>query len=555
MKRTHMKSAALLRRNLLLSLLFLVPHAGAWAQESALDGTQALPAERVILERLNGIVCVPDAAGADAPVAAGFSGVDTSRTPSLADPAVAGMLRRFLGKPVSFPSLDRIAISVRTYLRATGQPFVVAYIPPQELSGGVVRLVVRRARLDGELKIEGAHWFSEESYRAAVPIAAGDEIDAAALQVGVERLNRNSYRHVALAAEAGGETGSTRLALRTQEERPWQFTVGANNTGTATTGWNRVTAGASWENAFGRGDTLGYNYSADPEFKYSSSHSLNYGTTFDSGRSLTLIGSASTTESVLPQPLTQKGSSWQVGARYGIPLEKAASGWERNLSLAADFKYSDNNLNFAAIPITNNSMDIVQFGAIWSERREGASLSASVYASPGKLAAHNDDASFDVARAGAKAAYVYGRLDGQYSQPLPRSFTWTINASAQAASTPLLGTEQLAGCGSAAVRGYPESSAFGDSGLLVSNALHLPAFSPPALGGQADAFVFLDAASLSNRDSNSDITRLASVGLGLNYQYGRHFSLTASYGRQLTDIPATAGNRSSLGHVSATFSF
>ena len=94
-----------------------------------------------------------------------------------------------------------------------------------------------------------------------------------------------------------------------------------------------------------------------------SDFSLNYGTTFDSGKSLTLIGSASTTESALPLPMTQKGSSWQVGARYGIPLEKAASGWERNLSLAADFKYSDNNLNFAAIPITNNAMDIVQFGA------------------------------------------------------------------------------------------------------------------------------------------------------------------------------------------------
>ncbi|MCX7172425.1 MAG: hypothetical protein NT159_00475 [Proteobacteria bacterium] len=549
-----MKSVSLLRRSLVLCLL-LTADVGTWAQESALDGTRALPAERVILQRLNGIVCVPDAASADAPVPVGFSGVDTSRTPGLADPAAADLLRRFLGKPASFASLDRLAIGVRFWLRATGQPFVVAYIPPQELRGGVVRLVVRRATLDGDLKIEGAQWFSEESYRAALPIAAGDEIDGAALQAGVERLNRNPYRRVALAAEAGGETGSTRLSLRAKEQRPWEFTLGANNTGTATTGRNRVTAGANWGNAFGRGDTLGYNYSADPDFKHSSSHSFNYGTSLASGNSLALIGSASRTESVLPEPLTQKGSSWQVGARYGMPLGKDADGWERNLSLAADFKYSDNNLEFAAIPVTNNAMEIAQFGAIWSSRREGAAFSASLYASPGKLSAHNDDASFDIGRAGAKARYVYGRLDGQYSQPLPRDFTWTINASAQAASGPLLGTEQLAGGGSAAVRGYPESSTFGDGGLLVSNALHLPAFSPLSLGGQADAFVFLDAASLHNRDPFGGFLHLASVGLGLNYQLGRQFSLTASYGRQLTDIPATAGKRSARGHIGAVFSF
>jgi hemolysin activation/secretion protein len=89
----------------------------------------------------------------------------------------------------------------------------------------------------------------------------------------------------------------------------------------------------------------------------------------------------------------------------------------------------------------------------------------------------------------------------------------------------------------------------------MNNALHLPAFSPLKLAGQADAFVFLDAASLYNRDPLGGFTHLASVGLGLNYQYGRHFSLTASYGRQLTDIPATGGKRSSLGHIGATFSF
>ena len=543
------------RRSLALCLL-LAACAGAWAEEQhPTDGTWPLPGETMILPRINGIVCVPDAADVDAPLPAGFSGVAPSCAPALGAPVASQALQPFIGKPASLASLGRLSLGARIWLRAGGQPFIVAYVPPQELSGGVVRLVVRRARLDGELKIEGAQWFSEESYRAAVPIAAGDEIDAVALQAGVERLNRNAYRRVTLAAEAGGEPGSTRLALHAQETRPWEFTLGANNTGTAVTGRNRLMAGATWGNAFGRGDTLGYGYAADPDFRHFASHSLNYGTSFASGNSLALTGAASHVESLLPEPLTQTGSSWQTGARYGMPLGKDAGGWEQNLSFSADFKYSDNNLEFAAIPVTNTISHVVQFGATWSGRRDGAALSGALYASPGRLSDHNNDASFDAVRAGAKAAYLYARIDGQYSLPLAQGFSWTVNGIAQAASGPLLGTEQMVGGGSAAVRGYPESSAFGDEGLLASMALNLPAFSPFGAGDQLGAFVFLDAATLRNLGPDGNRINLSSSGIGLNYRFGRRLSLSASYGWQIGEIPVAVGQRSANGHISAVFSF
>ncbi len=540
-------------QGLLLAAVSLA--AGAAEQKIPLDPTLPLPGETVVLERLNGIVCVPDAAAVSDPVAPGFSGVDTSRTPLLGDPAAARLMQAFLGKPASFGSLGRLEIGVRAYLRALGQPFVVVFVPPQELTGGVVKLVVRRARLDGEIRIEGARWFSEESYRAALPVAAGEEIDAAKLQAGVERLNRNPYRNASLAAESGSEPGTTRLTLRAQEVRPWGFSVGANNYGTEVTGETRITAGATWGNAFGRGDILGYNYSADPDFRHYSSHSLNYATQLASGNSLTVFGARARIDSLLPEPLTQTGGSWQIGARYGVPLGRSAGGWDRSLTFAADFKYSDNTLEFAAIPVTNNVTNIAQLGAAWSVRREGAALTASLYASPGKLTNRNDDASFDVARAGAKASYAYARLDGQYSHPLPRDFAFSINASAQAASGPLLGTEQLAGGGYAAVRAYPENSAFGDDGVLVNAVLYLPAFMPFDAGDPLRAFVFRDAAWLHNQGPDGGNLNLSSFGFGLAYQIGRRFSLAGSYGRELKEIPATIGKRATRGHIAVVFSF
>lgn len=512
----------------------------------------------VTAPRVRAVVIVPDATVAVA-VAPDFAGVDASSVPALRDVPLAAAVRPFLGAPIAVATLDALAQSVRSGLAASGRTLFLVHVPPQEVTGGVIRLVVQPARLDSEIGVEGAKWFSEESYRAAVPLAAGREIDVAALQAGVERLNRNPYRRVVVVAEPGAQAGTTKLVLRAQETRPWQVTAGYNNSGTAVTGEDRITAGFTWGNAFDRGDTLGYSLSANPDFEHSVSHSGNYGTTFRSGRSLAVFGSYGTIESALPAPLTQEGTSWQAGARYGLPLARTAGGWTRSLGLSADFKYSDNNLEFATIPITNNVTHIAQFGATFSLSHQSkphqAALSASIYASPGGLGDANDDGAFEVSRPGAKAAYVYGRIEGRYARQLPGGISWSIAGSVQLAGGPLLGTEQLNGGGSGAVRGYRESSAFGDTGVLVNTELHLPGFALAKGRDQMDVFAFVDAASLRDHGPAPETTDLASAGVGANYRFGRHFSLRAAYGWRLREIPNLADQGSGRGHLSASVSF
>lgn len=518
----------------------------------------ARPGEFVIVPRVAGIVVVADARDVATPVAAVFQGFDASRTPLLQNPEAAEIAQAFLDQPASIPSLERLATAIRTWLQWHGHSFIMVYVPPQEVTSGVIRLVVHRARLDGDLQIDGARYFSEKTYRDAIPLAAGAEIDAAAVQAGVDRLNRNPHRRVAIAVEPGADTGTSKLTLRTQETKPWQVNLGYSNTGTAVTDESRVSAGWAWGDAFGRGDSLGYNLSADPGFEHSISHSTNYSTTFKSGRSFTLFGSSSTIESVLPAPLTQEGSSWQAGARLGMPLAKTTGGWERNLSLSVDFKYSDNTLEFAAIPITDNATHVAQLGATFSLTRGAGSrqfaFSASFYASPGGLTSRNDDAAFGISRAGARARYAYGRLDGRFAQRLPHGFSFSATAALQAATGALLGTEQLAGGGSAGVRGYRENTAFGDEGALVNAELHLPAFAPIKGRDQADVFGFLDGAVLGDRGPGRGTTEIAAAGLGLNYQFARAFSLRVAYGWALKDLP-TVQTASGHGHLSANLSF
>ena len=94
------------------------------------------------------------------------------------------------------------------------------------------------------------------------------------------------------------------------------------------------------------------------------------------------------------------------------------------------------------------------------------------------------------------------------------------------------GTEQLNGGGSSAVRGYAESTAFGDAGVVISNELHAPPFSLVRGKDNVDLFGFIDLASLNVKVDNES-TDLRSVGLGVNYQFSRYASIRAAYGWQL----------------------
>jgi hemolysin activation/secretion protein len=546
-----------LRALLVCSALVSTVHVCAQSDQIEVHGTRALPFETTIIPSLRGIICLPDATAVNEPVPAGFTGLDTSRTPLLQNQDAEIWLKLFLDEPTSFGSLERLTLGLRTCLRVTGQPFVAAYVPPQDVSAGVIRLVVQRAKLEGGLAIEGARWFPEDDYRRTLPLQAGSEIDAAAVTAGVNWINENPYRRTTLMAAPGETPGTTRLTLRVEDQRPWRLTAGYSNSGTPVTDEDRVSASVAWGNAFGRGDQFGYSFTADPSLDHSLSHSANYTTIFRSRSSLTLYGSWSRIESELPEPLTQAGTSWQTGLRFGVPLKPRREGWTESLAFTADFKASDNTLEFAAIPITDNLTHVVQFGATYavSFRALGGQngVSVSGYASPGGLTSRNHGRYFDASRFGAKARYAYARIGLSHQRPLARGFSWQTAIDAQFASGALLGSEQLNGGGASAVRGYRESSAFGDWGVVANNELHLRPLRLSGNGG-IDFFGFFDLASLRLKVDDTS-TDLQSAGIGLNGQWGRALSVRASYGWRLKEIDTSRGRSKGHGHVAANVSF
>ncbi|WP_221032320.1 ShlB/FhaC/HecB family hemolysin secretion/activation protein [Actomonas aquatica] len=533
----------------------------------------ARPDETVILPALRGVRLVNDPAQVEATGASREGGIRLDGVATLTEADLAGVADAMLGEPASRESLERLRAIVRGMLTLQGHPFSVVYAPPQDVTDGVVHYVVMESSL-GQVRVEGNRHFPEASYLSRFDFAPGAGVDAAALRAGVDRLNRNSFRNVATRVEAGAEPGTTDIVIQVQDRLPWRVFGGYSNTGTQTTTEDRLSAGVNWGNALGLGHMATLQWSSDLEAEHSRSLSGNYTADLAGNRSLSFFGAYSEIESVPNGGFSQEGMSWQAGLQLDQPLRDLGSRYTHGLQFGADFKVSDNNLEFAlppfVIPISDNLTHIAQVRAQyrgtlsddWGATTWGLRLTAS----PGGLTDHNGDGAFRGSRAGAKARYAYASMDvfreTSLAALLPGA-SWTVRGELQVSTNNLLGSEQYSAGGSGSVRGYEQGEVVGDNALFFSQELRLPTVHPArsllkaGLRDGLTPYLFHDYARVWNVDRlpGERTYNLHSVGIGFTYQLTAHANVRVAHGWQLRDSGSSDTGDNSRLHVAANVSF
>lgn len=549
------------------------PVASAGPNRSAAGLTGAHGDETVLIEQLRGLRLVASPGQVDANLFEGWSGaaVDASLVPILATPDFDYVARQFLGQPVSRESLQRLEQSTKMLLGLTGKPFSVVYWPEQDITAGYLQLVVMASRSTGEVEVQGARYFSSAHYLSLFRQTSADEINQQALRSDLDWINRNPFRQANVTASPGDEPGTTKLVLNVREKKPWRMFGGVNNTGTKTTGEDRIFAGVNLGNALGQGHLATLHYVTDSEMELIRSLSGSYSIDLPWRHIVAINGVTSRTRGKLAPPLSLKGASWQVGLSYTIPLAKAREGrMDHQLTFGTDFKSSDNNLEFSATPISDNITNVVQgwatYNGSWRDDWGVTSWNVKVTAAPGGVTDNNDDIFFTQSRAGASAAYVYAGVELQRRVDLRgplAGWSWTGRGHWQGANDNLIGSEQMAAGGSSSVRGYDEGEAYGDEGLLFSHKLALPPISLAARLGQTETrdalrlFVFQDMARTSsvNPLPGERAVNLHSVGAGFRYQMGAGMGAQLAYGWQLRESGRSLTGRDQRVHVSLQLSY
>ena len=176
----------------------------------------------------------------------------------LGEPQLSAAVADFVNRELDFAGLQRVADAVAAAYREAGW-LVRAYLPEQDISEGVVTVQVIEARFGG-VRLEGE---SSQRVKAAELQAFFNE----AQPVG-EFLNANALDRALLLTDdlpgvsvagtlaPGQSDGETVLVMQTTDEPFVYGDVGLDNTGTLSTGSNRLTASLNINSPGGRGELI-----------------------------------------------------------------------------------------------------------------------------------------------------------------------------------------------------------------------------------------------------------------------------------------------------------
>lgn len=551
------------------------PQAPAAVPEgNAPDAPAPADPNKVVLERLVGLRFVPLARDVN-PIGIHVKGLDVAAVPGLQDPEIKQRLAAYIGRPLTLGDLHAIQQNVIWWYRSKHRPLVDVAVPQQDVSTGVVQIVVTRFAL-GEVKVEGNRWFDTGLLTAGLTQKRGAPLDIVRLKQDLDWLNRNPFRRVDVQLQKGEETGTTDVIVQAQDRFPLRVFAGLDNTGTKATGLTRWSVGANYGNLFGLDQQIAYQLTASDDVlrrldmgrAHFVAHSVSYIAPLPWHDQIEVFGVYARQKPDIGPYFGQTGHSGQASIRYVHPM--GGPGWlSQELRAGFDFKTTDNNLDFGGVSIFAATQEVNQFlltyTATATDNTGVTTLSNDLVYSPGGLTGANTNAAFALSGTYyAKAAYLYDSVSLTRATRLPYGASWLMRAKAQWSNGNLLPSEQLGAGGEDSVRGYDMRIANGSEGFLVSEELRSPPFSPSELlfgrRGIGDAVQFLafwDYANVFDPDTqpgNPSHFRLSSVGGGVHYTVDRYLDVAFDYGWQL-DTPPGAAGRSSRANFAITLSY
>ncbi len=480
-------------------------------------------------------------------------------------------IEEFIGGPLSLKSVNDISRAAILAYRAAGLPVVDIGFPEQNVSTGVLQLVVIVGKA-GEITVEGNRYFDDEIYLRSFRTKRGDVLWEAPIIDDLNFINRNPYRRVDMIYTPGEDFGSADIILTAEDRRPWAVYGGYENTGNEVIGEDRLFFGADWGNVFGTDQRAGYQYTTSLDFDSLQAHSATYTIPIWPLRhELRFLGAYVTSANTSDPTLISSGKSNQLSAVYAIPLP-TFFGYTNEIEFGYDNKSTNNNLEFGGTNVFANTAEINQFSLGQRLRKRQSyghqTLSHRLVWSPGNMSNHNSDALFGAIRAFSTSDYVYWRSDFTQIINLPRGFSFLFSAEGQLANGNLLPSETLLLGGANSVRGFEQSTVFADEGFRMTMELYTP---PVALLGQpgelkgklatvkesARFFVFYDQAWAGNVDllpGEASWIQLGGAGIGLDYRVNETFSARISHGWQV-DQAGFADNINSRWQIYASMKY
>jgi hemolysin activation/secretion protein len=438
---------------------------------------------------------------------------------------ITALLQPFLSKPVTLRSLDDMAERVEAQLERTRGTMMRAAFPPQEITGGIVVLVIHPAVL-GQVTLRGKPAFGAEFIAKAIHTEPGVNIDRDRISADLDWLNENPLRTARAVFSPSSKDGVLDLAIQVDAAKPWRVYSGFDNSLSDRLGdwrwylgaqhgdlWHldhrltaQITAGFDAEAL--RGGSLTY------EVPLPWRHLLEFGANYSESQSARNSGTTL---------VDQSGQFQRYSLAYIVPLPQW-HGWEFKWRSGLSFRDQVYLLDATGPGGATDQRQLgwhgVQFetGLSTEEQDRLGTTRAQVKLlwSPGWEPLTASDADFRALGASDADSWI---AEFSFSRTLQMKRVGMLSArlDAQWSDHALLAADQFGPAIFGRIRGFDEISGYGDNGASLS----LEWMSPWLKAGKVGSIrglTFCDGAVVHERSTRQD-ARLLSTGIGARWQW------------------------------------
>ena len=446
----------------------------------------------------------------------------------LADAELRALAAPYEGREVTLEELRELVNAINAAYAAKGYLTARAFLPPQAVSGGVVRIQLVEGRV-GELRVEGNAHTKSRYVLDRLTLVGGDLLDIEKLRREIVAFNLAHDVQIRADLRPGEAFGTTDVLLVAVEPANVTTQIFADTGGTRESGIPRL--GLDWQNRSlagfrdtlsvgvtlsegARTGTLAYEFPVD-----TSGVRLRLGRTYSHTRiiegafaGLDMSTEQSGTSLRLARPLTRE---LQRKATFTVELQKATS-----------------TTAFSGVPLVTHDTTSVDAGLELDTRSEETAYSLCHSL---RMAYVDSDT--------ARSTVTSYRGSARIERPLPpdRRIVYRGRLFA-AAGVDVPDSELFQLGGGESIRGYSSGAASGRYGFEVSAEVHWPA----ARGGR---LVFVD---YGRAYAGNAAHTLASVGMGIE-----HYFSAGAVGRLIISFPLkeaiTAGDRLISASLQVTF--
>jgi hemolysin activation/secretion protein len=442
----------------------------------------------------------------------------------LAGARIDAILAPYTGTARSFADLQAAVAALQAAYAQAGFGAVTVALPEQAVASGTVRLEVVEARLRN-VKVEGLTHADEGNIRRSLPsLQAGATPNTDDLAREIRLANENPAKRVSvdLKSEASGQIDAIVAVL---DERPWRVGASIDDTGTPTTGRNRVGVFYQHANVTDLDHVATLQYLTSPEQPSDVTiAALNYRVPLPSfGDSIDVFAVYANVDSgVVGDLFNVRGSGTTVGVRYNKNLRPTAS-YQHRWLYGLEQRRIENRVGPVGgspdlVPSVTLHPASIGYAGTWSgDGRQLDFSGTGVRNIPG--GALGGSADFAAARAGASARYLIFRYAANLVQTLPSDWQLRVAVDGQYTQDALVSAEQFGIGGRDSVRGFDERELTNDLGNRVTLEIQTPNIGEQLIpGAAARALVFADQGWLRrNHPLPGEVvhSHISSVGVGL----------------------------------------